>query len=597
MKRVIFFLLAAAFLFSLFTGCGGSGTVTPTQVPSENPATQAPASQVPATEAPEATDVPTAQIPAETESPYPFAVDARGIAMEPSDYPLPLTTSDEALSYWTTIYTPQYITEDGGFGDTALPKEAERRTGVHVEYVTAPSNNRAEAFAVLLAADTLCDMMCCASSFYGGTPVEMVEDGYFIDVYEHREWMPNFFYEATYRYPDDQETRDAVYYYSDFVPLVPNLSIVLGEMNGGYCFRQDWLERIGVKQEDVITWDDLEDVLTKLKVNIDTCDYPMWFHQGIEMPGYWQFTSVDSMTSIPTSNMPSVYLKDGAVQFGCTTPEDKQLMEKLVDFYQKGLISPNWASFALPGDITESSYNGEVAYMYWGANTILDGTRNNTDPNCKWIATQKPLQHVGQILHNGNSTSRAGGGNCSFAAKNTNLELCMKWIDYRYSPEGHLLYSYGPIGVVVDIDEDGNYHNTDFVLNHPDGFSFTWLVFIYAMCPFVDPGMPDTRLKMYNPDGDIARSAISTWTDWLNENYDAANLYPKGAHLDSEQSEALSTYRNNLVTFIAENFSSFLDGSKPMSEFDSYIDSLYGIGLQEVIDIYQEAYTDYLNRA
>ena len=31
--------------------------------------------------------------------------------------------------------------------------------------------------AVLLAADTLCDMMCCASSFFGGTPVEMVEDG------------------------------------------------------------------------------------------------------------------------------------------------------------------------------------------------------------------------------------------------------------------------------------------------------------------------------------------------------------------------------------------------------------------------------------
>ena len=57
----------------------------------------------------------------------------------------------------------------------------------------------------------------------------------------------------------------------------------------------------------------------------------------------------------------------------------------------------------------------------------------------------------------------------------------MKWIDYRYSPTGHELYSYGPEGVVVDIDENGNFHNTDFVLNNPNGFSFTWLVFIYAM--------------------------------------------------------------------------------------------------------------------
>ena len=594
MKRILFILLAAVLMLNLFAGCGGSKTVTPAET--SGSATQAPATKTPATQAPAAEAAET-QAPEETEAPYPFAVDERGIAMEPYDYPLPLTTSDEVLSYWTTVFTPQYITEDGGFGDTALPREAERRTGVHVEYVTPSSNSRSEAFSVLLAADTLCDMMCCASSFYSGTPYEMVDEGYFVNIYDYRDWMPNFFYEATYHYPNDQETRDAIYYFSDFVPLVPNLSIVIGEMNGGYCFRGDWLDKINVKESDIVTWDDLEDVLQKIKVNIDTCDYPMWFHQAIEMSGYWQFTSFGSMTAIPTTAMPSVYLKDGEVQFGCTTQEDKALMEKLVSFYQQGLISPNWASFALPGDICENSYHGEVGYMYWGANTIRDGQKNNLDPNCIWVSTQKPLLQADQILHNGISTARTSTGNCSFATKNTDLELCMKWIDYRYSPEGHLLYTYGPEGVVVDIDENGNYHNTEFVLNHPDGFSFTWLVFIYAMCPFVDPGMPDLRVKFYNSDGEIARAAIASWTDWLNEHYDAANLYPKGAHLDSEQSEELDQYRSNLVTYIAENFSSFLDGSKPMSEFDSYIDALYDIGLQEVMDIYQEAYSDYLARA
>lgn len=601
MKRTITLVLAILMLVSLFAGCGGSGTTTPTQAPASAApsaapaATKAPASAAPASSAPESS-APAEETPEEPASPYPFAVDERGIAVEPYDYPLPLTTSDEVLSYWTTIYTPQYITEDGGFGDTALPKEAERRTGVHVEYVCITSANRGENFSVLLASDELCDMMCCASSFYKGTPLEMVEEGYFVNVYDYKEFMPNFFYEATYHYPDDQETRDAIYYFSDFVPIVPNLSICIGEMNGGYCFRKDWLDKIGVRQEDVVTWDDLEDTLKKLKVAVDTCDYPMWFHQGLEMSGYWQFTSFGSMTSIPTSVMPTVYMKDGVVQFGCTTTDDKKLMEKIVSFYQQGLISPNWASFAVPGDICENSYHGEVAYMYWGANTIRDGTKNNLDPECEWIATQKPLVQPGQILHNGISTARTSSGNCSFAANNTDLELCLKWIDYRYSPEGHLLYTYGPEGVVVDIDENGNYHNTEFVLNHPDGFSFTWLVFLYAMDPFVDPGMPDLRVKFYNPDGDIARNAIATWTDWLNENYDAAGLYPKGAHLDSEQSEELDQYRSNLVTYIAENFSSFVDGSKPMSEFDSYLDTLYDIGLQEVIDIYQEAYVDYLNR-
>ena len=62
-----------------------------------------------------------------------------------------------------------------------------------------------------------------------------------------------------------------------------------------------------------------------------------------------------------------------------------------------------------------------------------------------------------------------------------------------------------------------------------------------------------------------------------------------GANLTSEQSDALSQYRNELGTYIAENFSMFLDGTKPFSEWDSYIDTLHAIGLDECAAIYPEA--------
>ena len=41
----------------------------------------------------------------------------------------------------------------------------------------------------------------------------------------------------------------------------------------------------------------------------------------------------------------------------------------------------------------------------------------------------------------------------------------------------------------------------------------------------------------------------------------------------------------------------FLDGTKPFSEWDSYISTLHSIGLDEVTAIYQAAYEDYLKSA
>ena len=69
-----------------------------------------------------------------------------------------------------------------------------------------------------------------------------------------------------------------------------------------------------------------------------------------------------------------------------------------------------------------------------------------------------------------------------------------------------------------------------------------------------------------------------------------------GANLTTEQSEEISQYRNELATYIAENFSMFMDGTKPFSEWDSYVETLRSIGLDEVKKIYQDAYEDYLER-
>jgi hypothetical protein len=113
-------------------------------------------------EAAEAPETEATPAPTEESSPYHFAAgkfakDANGFAAEKYDYELPLTTTDELLQYWTTIYTPEYLTTD--YNDSPFPLLVEEQTGVNVEYLMIDGATRAENFSVLLASDELPDIM------------------------------------------------------------------------------------------------------------------------------------------------------------------------------------------------------------------------------------------------------------------------------------------------------------------------------------------------------------------------------------------------------------------------------------------------------
>ena len=61
---------------------------------------------------------------------------------------------------------------------------------------------------------------------------------------------------------------------------------------------------------------------------------------------------------------------------------------------------------------------------------------------------------------------------------------------------------------------------------------------------------------------------------------------------DDEREENTSIFAD-LNTYYTENYSAFVDCSKPMSEWDSYIQGLYDFGLSDVLENYQTAYDRY----
>ena len=119
------------------------------------------------------------------------------------------------------------------------------------------------------------------------------------------------------------------------------------------------------------------------------------------------------------------------------------------------------------------------------------------------------------------------------------------------------------------------------------------LMSVYTTSRMTEALLATPDAQYLGEDGHFALEAIQYWTNFDKEHYDRAGALPLGVRLSTEQSEECNKYRSDLITYVAERFSSFVDGSTPMSEWDNYQKTLDQMGRQEVLALYQEAIDDY----
>ncbi len=594
MKRLAAIILSALLLLALFAGCG-PGTppaASPSPAPegTQAPATQAPAQTAAPTEAPEETAAPAPEPTPEPtpESPYHFAsgkfqADADGIATEKYAYELPLSTTDEVLTMWTACWTPEVLGE-GGYGEMEFPREAERLTGVHVEYEALALSARQTNFAVLLASDSLLDIMCGANAYYTGAfRNAVVEDGYFANIYDYREYMPNYMYEAT-KDPKDLDTLRRVFTEKDLVLAVYELRDAL-ELTAGAFARGDWLAHMGKTYEDIRTFDDIHDMLYFFMSQEGASD-PMILLSTLD-PGT-EFVGYD--TYFRCSGINTQYVKDGKVYLSNMGDNDLALMTRMNQWYNEGLISKNWASFTSTVDYDPLIDDGSMGYVVNSWPTAIS-QHNAVIPEGEtvgWVPLTKPLLEEGQTLHLGYKVGRVHIGNASISADCENIPLACTWLDWRYSDEGAFFYGYGVQGLSWDYDEEGNIYITDFIVHHEVHWSM--VMCIYALNSLSEPGLyVDSQWNVPGNEG-----AHDYVVYWGSTPHDDDYVYPSGLTYTDEQNDILAQYGSDVQTYLQENYLAFLDNSKPLSEWDSYLAGLHGIGVDEVLAVYQEAYEAYL---
>lgn len=577
-KKLLSLMLALLLVVAMFAGCGKTETPTTPTTPTNPDAGT--------------TDTPSTGGDAPVEdSPYNFAAGnfekgENGLALDFYEYELPLTTTDEVLSFWNMCWTPQYIPVDG-FGSMPYQKELAEMTGVHIEYLCPPVESLSENFSVLLASDDLADIMAHGIIYYGKSVQDAVDEEWFINILDYKDYAPNYFYAVEYI---NQDTlRDTVYYndelcgwfygiYKDPTPTT------------GWCVREDFLDDLGLKWQDIVTYDDIHDMLFRMKNELGV-EWPMEVFQSLEMvPGYFA-SGYNTALFLSSSAMPYTKVIDGKIQYTSTTEDDKNLIEMMAKWYKEGLIDPGWPGYLGNDDMMNYITTGGTAYVSMTPSQINDYVIATADPDCKWTSLTRPLLHEGQQLKYGQRLSYLTNGTSSVSAKCENIPLAVTWCDWFYSPFGSDYSSWGPQGVVWDYDENGEKTLTDFILHNPDGMGAQWALLMYSANNLGDATY-FSQARQYAYEG--GRELLEMTERWVIDGYKGEYDVPTGFRLTDDENEELSSYTGDVATFINENYSLFFVGDKPISEWDAYVQQAMDLGMAKILEIYQTAYDAYM---
>ena len=581
MKKALSLVLAVLVVLALFAGCGGNTNTPDNNAGSSTPApTDAPA----ATETPAPTD----------DSPYNFApgnyaVGDDGYPVEKYEYELPLSTTGEKFTQWTICWTPQYLPEDG-YDGLSMYAGMQEMTGVDIEYSLVSSDTRAENFSVLVNSDSLLDIMSQATFYWkSGTLQSAVDDGYFANLYDYKDYMPNYLWEINTRSVTNGNLKPTVFYKPEVWVSMSGL-FQTPIQNTGYMLRQDFMDELGLgNAHDVKTYDQLHDILTAFKSAKDESFWPMMIYSTFELaPFNWCGFSTTPYTTALT------YLRvvDGEVQFCGTTNDDKDLMTMLNAWWNEGLIDPNWSAYAAgAAAIGTAQANDKLGCAVMTPSTVGGDESLCVNPDATWEPTMRLRKTEDQILKWGFSTGATNYGSAAFSAKCSNLPLIISFVDWQYSESGALWTNWGPEGELWEYDGNGNRMLTDFALHHEAGTA--WLQDCFCYNELGDAGIQIWTRNYAYEGGDRFVAMFDTWS--VADFYDGTYVWPTAIKFEDEQQQIITDNRADANTYFIENYSRFFTGDMPFSEWDTYVQSMMDMGLTKVLEVYQEGYDAYIN--
>ena len=546
-KRILSLLLATLMILSL-AACGGTGDTTSSGSPEGN----------------------------NTSAP-----DVSGNEdVTPQEATYPLTTEKKTLSVYIRDNSSGVI---GDYGRVAAFQAAAERLGVELEFVHPTTGGEADQFNLMIGSGKYPDIIVWEFSTAAMGLSELIDSSILIDMDGLiRQYAPNYLkvLERDPSYP--KEVRSDEGKYQAFYTF--NVSIPL---SSGPVFREDLLAKYGLELPKTV--DEWTNVMTTLKEKDPNVSYPLtasksyvgevWFRELL--PAY------NTRTEFCLGD-------NGQVVYGPATENFKAYLAKLAEWYNAGLIDPEFMSNdnkALNAKIADGTSAVATMAIGSGIRSITENTRPN-NPDFKLTGVAWPVLNAGDtssyVLEGGVAHTSVQAAITSSCADPV---LATQVLDYFYSEEGGNLISWGIEGESYTV-ENGKKTFTDKIMNSPDGRSASEAILDYALpvYGFVNAMDNDAYIQMNItlPEQGEART--------LWQSLDSGANLPKLV-VAQEDADEYRMILNEVKTYVQEMYIKFITGQANLdSDWDTYMNTLNGMDLPYATECMQKAYNAYQNR-
>jgi putative aldouronate transport system substrate-binding protein len=505
-----------------------------------------------------------------------------------------IVSSPLTLTYWAEMNTATAATRKS-FGEMSCYVEQEKRTGIHLEFQHPPTgpNQALEQFNLMIAGGNYPDIIewnWISPSNTPGGPAKMLKDGVIVRLNELIDQHAPNFKKVLDEHPDWRKqivTDEGDIYAFTFLRGDPALLTFAGPV-----VRKDYLDKYNLQPPTTI--DEWHSVLTALKGkdlngNGQNDDWPFSPWKDNSARGGFNNHAFVGAWGVTTG----FYQDGGTVKFGPAQPEFKEFLKTMVAWNSEGLIDPDAVSMdlkAYDAKVTGGQLGTGVMNVGGGIGKYM-GLMAEKDPNFKIVGVPYPTLKAGEKPQLGQRDNIYPGSNsAAITSANQHQVETVKLLDYAYSPEGHMLFNFGVEGLTYTLD-NGYPKFTDLIMKNPDKLPLAQSMSAHFRSNFAGPFVQDKRyLEQYFQIPE-QQDAYKTWQQPTNE-----KLMPPVTPTQDE-SRQYARIMAEVNTRFDEVFAKVITGAEPLESWDTFVEELKQIGVDEAVQVQQAALDRYNKRA
>lgn len=496
--------------------------------------------------------------------------------------------SGAAATAWTPITISYWVPMDPNtarslktYNDSLFFQELEKRTQVKVNFQHTSTTTEKEQFNLLMASGNLPDVVEYNWTLYSGGPEKAITDKKIIPLNDLIDKNGPNLKKYLAEHPDIKKeiTTDEGIIYS-----FPSIGTGNVNVSNGLVLRKDWLDELGLKAPETI--DEWTNVLRQFKEK-KGAKTPLTMVKGDFLDNE-RFNGAFNVGR-------SFYVDNGKVKYGPQEAGYKDYLKVLNAWYKEGLLDPDFATQDAKSRDAKVA-NGSAGAFVSGIGAISTYIKSGQTSNPKYDLT--PAQHP--VLKAGNqptifnaSYDYRGIGSAAITPANKNPAETVRWLDYLYSKEGHILKSYGVEGVTFKWEGDYPRY-TDLILKNPDKLTIAEAMSKYLRVAYPSPGFVGDK---YYTDQYYEYPQQKQAVEVFNKYYTNVdkNRYPRASNTP-EESREISPINSEIETYRQEMFLKFVLGGESLDNFDKYVKQLKTMKIDRAVELKQAALDRYNKR-